>query len=328
MTFAGRRKALQRLLTALDIKTHWFPVLTSLLKARFLPGSTLYLIVDRTQWKHRNLLMASLVWGRRSIPIYWTLLDKQGCSNLSEQIRVIDVVQSLFVHYRLIVLGDREFCSVRLAEDLASRKIGCYSLRLRKTATIQFNQQIQLPLRQTGLRPGTSFFWAGVKVTKAKGFGSFNFAAKWQRKSRYKQPEEAWFILTSLGELDVAIKSYRKRFRIEDMFRDLKSGGYQLERTQLSGERLEAMIMVIAMAYTSATIKGEKIRRQKMEPYVGRTREPKRATARHSTFYLGLWGLLWDQRLQRWEDEDFTAGSKTHHHRRALRAAELIRQPL
>ena len=57
MTFAGRRKALQRLLTALDIKTHWFPLLTSLLKARLLPGSTLYLIVDRTQWKHRNLCL-------------------------------------------------------------------------------------------------------------------------------------------------------------------------------------------------------------------------------------------------------------------------------
>ncbi len=65
-----------------------------------------------------------------------------------------------------------------------------------------------------------------------------------------------------------------------------------------------------------------------MEPYVGRIREPKRATARHSTFYLGLWGLLWAEGLQREADEDCTAASKTHHHRRALRAAELIRQPL
>ncbi|NJL99471.1 MAG: transposase [Synechococcaceae cyanobacterium SM2_3_2] len=91
-------------------------------------------------------------------------------------------------------------------------------------------------------------------MTKAQGFGVFNVAAKWQRKTRCKQSEEAWFILTSLGELDAAIKSYRQRFRIEEMFRDLKSGGYQLERTQLSGERLEAMIMVIAMACTSATL--------------------------------------------------------------------------
>ncbi|NJL98750.1 MAG: transposase [Synechococcaceae cyanobacterium SM2_3_2] len=187
---------------------------------------------------------------------------------------------------------------MKLAEALRRRKIG-YWLRLRKTATIQFNQQIQLPLWQTGLRPGISFFWAGVKVTKAQGFGVFNMAAKWQRKTRCKQPEEAWFILTSLGELDAAIESYRQRFRIKEMFRDLKSGGYQLERTQLSGERIEAMMMVIAMAYTSATLKGETIKRQKMELYVGRTREPKRARARHSTFYLGLWDPVWAEELQR-----------------------------
>ncbi|NJM00750.1 MAG: hypothetical protein HC924_19175 [Synechococcaceae cyanobacterium SM2_3_2] len=121
--------------------------------------------------------MASLVCGRQAIPIYWRLLEKQGCSNLSEQIHVIDIVQPLFADYRLIVLGDREFCSVKLAEALRRRKIG-YWLRLRKTATIEFNQQIQLPLWQTGLRPKIGFYWAGVKVTKAQGFGVFNVAAK------------------------------------------------------------------------------------------------------------------------------------------------------
>ncbi len=90
-----------------------------------------------------------------------------------------------------------------------------------------------------------------MKVTKVKGFGVFNVAAKWQRKTRNHQPEEAWFILTSLGDLDAAIESHRQRFRIEEMFRDLKSKGYQPERTQMSGERLEAMIMVIAMAYSN-----------------------------------------------------------------------------
>ncbi|NJM00125.1 MAG: hypothetical protein HC924_15600 [Synechococcaceae cyanobacterium SM2_3_2] len=65
-----------------------------------------------------------------------------------------------------------------------------------------------------------------------------------------------------------------------------------------------------------------------MELYVGRTREPKRARARHSTFYLGLWGLLWAEGLQMGVDDDFTAASKAHHRRRALRAAELIRQSL
>ncbi|NJL98099.1 MAG: hypothetical protein HC924_04390 [Synechococcaceae cyanobacterium SM2_3_2] len=48
MTFASRRQALQRLLTALDIQTHWFRLITALLKARFSPHSTLYVILNRT----------------------------------------------------------------------------------------------------------------------------------------------------------------------------------------------------------------------------------------------------------------------------------------
>jgi len=40
-------------------------------------------------------------------------------------------------------------------------------------------------------------------------------------------PNEGWFILTNF-DLPTAIKAYRKRFDIEEMFRDFKSGGYNL----------------------------------------------------------------------------------------------------
>jgi len=41
------------------------------------------------------------------------------------------------------------------------------------------------------------------------------------------------------------------------MFRDFKSGGYNLESTNASG-RLLALILIITLAYTAATIQGEK----------------------------------------------------------------------
>lgn len=55
---------------------------------------------------------------------------------------------------------------------------------------------------------------------------------------------------------------------IEETFRDFKKGGYNLEDTNVSGERLITLILLIAMpaagytyAYTSATITGQKIKR-------------------------------------------------------------------
>jgi len=42
------------------------------------------------------------------------------------------------------------------------------------------------------------------------------------------------------------------------MFRDFKSGGYKLEGTNVTGERLVVMVLLIAIAYTTATMQEEK----------------------------------------------------------------------
>jgi hypothetical protein len=44
------------------------------------------------------------------------------------------------------------------------------------------------------------------------------------------------------------------------MFRDFKSGGYSLEGSQLAPQYLSKLIILIAIAYTSATMQGKKIK--------------------------------------------------------------------
>jgi len=65
--------------------------------------------------------------------------------------------------------------------------------------------------------------------------------------------------MTNLPDLESAILSYKK-FGIEEMFRDFKSGGYKLEGTNVTGERLVVMVLLIAIAYTTATMQGRKIK--------------------------------------------------------------------
>lgn len=43
------------------------------------------MVIDRTDWKGRNLFVASVICGKRALPVYWILLDKKGSSNLGEQ---------------------------------------------------------------------------------------------------------------------------------------------------------------------------------------------------------------------------------------------------
>jgi hypothetical protein len=43
-----------------------------------------------------------------------------------------------------------------------------------------------------------------------------------------------------LADLQAAVDAYAKRFGIEEMFRDFKGGGYNLEKTNLTGDRSKA----------------------------------------------------------------------------------------
>lgn len=95
-----------------------------------------------------------------------------------------------------------------------------------KNEFVQVEKDIWVAMKDLGLSPGISLFLKGVKVTKIQGFVGFNLACKWKRKYLGLAPEEGWFILTNQESLEVAITSYKKRFCIEEMFRDFKSGGY------------------------------------------------------------------------------------------------------
>ena len=292
--FESRRKRIQRFLSLpnLTIEKIWFPLVTTWLATYFRTEKLIYVAIDRTNWSCINLLMISVVWDKRAFPIYFELLPKLGSSNISEQQNALSQVMPLFRNYKICVLGDREFCSVKLAKYLQSEGV-YFCLRLKKNEFVEVEKDIWIELNKLGLTPGTCFFIQGVKVTKTKGFISFNVAGKWKRKLLGVSPQEGWFILTNLSKLEDAVAAYKRRFDIEEMFRDFKKGGYNLEDTKVEGKRLISLILLIAIAYTSATIQGQKIKLKGLQNYIARVKEYGRNERRHSSFYIGLYGQTW-----------------------------------
>ena len=183
-----------------------------------------------------------------------------------------------------------------------------------------------------GLKPGLSLYFQGVKVTKTKGFSRANVVCKWKRKYRGWTADEAWFILTNLNSLDESLNAYQKRFGIEEMFRDFKSGGYNLEGTKVSDKRLMTLILLVTLAYCQATLSGEIIKNKGITKYVGRVKEKGRNQKRHSNFYLGLHALAWLESLQFFavEIQELMKLSpqKWANYQRGLRAASLIASTL
>lgn len=327
--FESRRKKIQRFLSLpnLSIEKVWFPIVTSCLSTYFEREKIIYVVMDRTNWSRINLFLVSVVWDKRAFPVYFELLPKLGSSNLNEQTTILSKVLPVFKNYKICVLGDREFCSVKLANWLREKNV-YFCLRLKKNHFVELEKDIWLELKELGLLPGVSWFLKGVKVTKTQGFFSFNVACKWKRKILGVAPEEGWFILTNLDTLELAIAAYKRRFDIEEMFRDFKKGGYNLEDTNVSGERLITLILLIAIAYTSATIQGRQIKRKGVQKYVGRVKEYGRIERRHSSFYIGLYGQTWVNFMEPYKDLVTNlmklSRNKRPFYQRGLRAMELI----
>lgn len=328
ITFESRRKKLQRFLLSpnFTITKLWLPLIATWLKTHIKEGKTIYIAIDRTTWGCINILMVAVIWHQRAIPVYFKLLPKLGNSNLEEQKAIFSKVMPIFKDYNVCVLGDREFCSIKLATWLWEQQTD-FCLRLKKSHYVEKKKDVWVELDALGLRPGISIFLEGVKITKTKNVRSFNLACKWKRDTLKVTQKEGWFILTSL-KLKTAIASYKKRFGIEEMFRDFKKGGYNLEATKVSDKRLMSLVLLIALAYTSATINGETMKRQGIQKYVGRVKESGRTERRHSGFYIGIYGQTWVDFVSSCRDlvEELLSLSpnKLGYYQRGKRAMKLI----
>ena len=297
--FESRRRHLQRFLVCpkLTISHIWFAIINFLLDSYFTNSKKLIIVIDRTQWREVNLLMVSLVWNSRAIPLNWQFLSRKGNSSFTQQQTLFTSVLPLLLDYQVTVLGDREFCSVELGQWLQSQGLSI-CLRLKCNEYIRRNQEFTQQLKRLGLRPGMSMFFGKVNVTKQLGFSQFNVACKWKRNYRHKQATEGWFLLTNLSTLKSAISAYQQRCGIECMFKDCKTGGYNLEGCHTVEAPLSAIILIIAIAYTSAIIQGIDIRTSKVERYICRPKESHRIQRRHSNFWVGLYGKSWLHNLQ------------------------------
>jgi hypothetical protein len=141
--------------------------------------------------------------------------------------------------------------------------------------------------------------------------------------------KDAWFILTDLGSLPVAISAYKQRMGIEEMFRDCKTGGYNLEGSGLRGDRLIKMILLMAIVYTSAIFQGTEIQKKQVQKYVSRRFQARKKYRRRSTFGVGKDGEQWVDYLDRHslEIQDLMklTRNKRCFYQQGIRAATLIR---
>lgn len=350
--YSSRKRNLQRFLVLpqLTVKTLWFPLMKYWLRQvqtgrgmnrqqrrrlrqlKHHRSGYWIVAIDRTQWQDRNIFMVSLVWGTHALPLYWETLKHLGNSDLKTQKRLLKAVLPIFQKYPVLVLGDREFHSPKLAEWLDSRGL---AFALRQKKDLHFKRAVEAEyqvVKDLDIQPGMVRFYPHVFCNKGDGLGPFHLAIYWKRKYRGQGPKAPWYILTNLTEVKQVTAIYRCRWGIEQLFKDCKTGGYNLEDTKVNERRLLALILLIAMAYTCATLHGQQLRQLRIDHYAGCLQEHSDKTLRQSHFSLGLYGQRWLHGMEIWADWAAQLMALKPHKRlyfqRGLQALSLIQQAL
>ncbi|WP_241674111.1 hypothetical protein [Microcystis aeruginosa] len=113
----------------------------------------------------------------QSIGRYW--IKKEVVISKKQQ-RVLGKILKVLSGHKIVVLGDREFCSVSLGKWLQKKSL-YFCLRQKKSTNVKTKEGIYQEMRELGLSPGTQPFLNDVNITKEQGFGEFNLASKWKK---------------------------------------------------------------------------------------------------------------------------------------------------
>jgi hypothetical protein len=165
---------------------------------------------------------------------------------------------------RPVVLADRGFRRAGFLSWLQRREID-YVVRLSKGACITEANGRRWKLGEEGLKAGQLRWVRGVRYGLYHGHPRdlfVNVALCWRipksraRNPRRKQPEEPWYLATSLKDAQSAASWYWQRGWIEQSFKDSK-GRFGLAEVMVScPERLSRLLVALTVALAWLTLMG------------------------------------------------------------------------
>lgn len=230
------------------------PVVVALLG---LEGKPWRLAIDRTNWFFGgtaiNILMIAVDWRGIGVPLLWTLLPSRGNSDKATRLKLFDRLAEVFPNMRVEVLtGDREFIGEAWMASLQARKIP-FVLRLKDTQLIRREGFPTRPVSVLArrLEPGRRLI---VREPCRLADGE---DASTVRIIILRLKNRELLVLAVNAKPGAALKRYRARWRIECLFANLKSRGFDLEATHLrSPAKLETLIACLAIAVALAAKSG------------------------------------------------------------------------
>jgi hypothetical protein len=205
----------------------------------------------------------------RALPLLQLAYDRDDLSpnksqNHLEQDALLAVLGALPMRVRPVILADRGFHRASFIAWLKNHDLD-YVVRIKKGSCITEKDGRRWKLGEEELSPGQLRFSPEVRYGLYHGRPRelwINVALCWRipkgraNDPRRKQPEEPWYLATSLTNSKSAASWYWQRGWIEQSFRDAKSR-FGLSRVRVGcPRRLSRLLMALSIALSWLTLMG------------------------------------------------------------------------
>lgn len=200
------------------------------------------LLVDRTEWKHANLLVAAVPFRGRAIPVAIMILPGPKATNAAELSQLLEMAAlALRPAANIVVVGDREFGNIPAIRAIC-RRGWHFCLRFKNYTWFYDGCGAQWQARDA-FTPRRRMLWSDVQITLQR-YGPVQCALAWQEGE-----DTPWVLVSDLPATGLR-RIYRQRMRIDEMFSDLKGRGFDLEATRLRDpDRILRLAVLLCLAY-------------------------------------------------------------------------------
>ena len=228
-----------------------------------------HLIIDGTTWQRaggrwHHYLTLCIVYREVAIPIFWIDLAKRGSSSYAERVELFTQASKHFNLEGKTLLADREYIGAEWFKFLIDSKID-FVIRSRDQSYFGL-------IDRTSPRGSRSVEATIDKVLRSKkpakalrlAFTLEDGTQLWAVIAKNPHPEareDFMILLTNRGQDDPyrVVLAYRKRWKIEHCFRQLKSNGFELEHFNLATLKRQRLLMaVVGFAYIVSVVESLK----------------------------------------------------------------------
>jgi hypothetical protein len=220
-------------------------ILRLLCKLRFT-----HLLLDGTSWKKGDqsyhYMVLSVLAGQVAIPIYWKQLGKLGASSQEERQAMLQEALKLFDLKGMTLLADREYMGKKWFKYLTDNSID-FVIRLRFA---DYYEAVDAMPGKTYQQMYDRCVHKRAFVRKQVRLDGQSFFISMRPNPKGTCGEEALIFLTRTCPVTKTIDQYVKRWRIECLFRHLKTNGFGMEDLNLKPPaKSNLMMALLCLAY-------------------------------------------------------------------------------